>query len=60
MDWKKYTIAAGKTRPAALVEKGSAEHASKSDEICNAILDDVGNRGRENTSDRSRSGTARA
>ena len=60
MDWKRYTIAPGKTRPAAPVEKGSAEQASKSDEICNAILGDVGNRGRENTSDRPRTGTARA
>ena len=48
------------TRPAAPVQKGSAEEASKSDGICSAILEDTGIRGRESTSVRPRAGTARA
>ena len=57
---RRYTIAAGKTRPVAPKEKDSAERASKSEEVWNTILEDVGKRGRENTSDRPRAGTSRA
>ena len=50
MDLKLYAVAAGKTRPAAAVDKGSAEQPGKSDDICNAILEDTSSRGRESTS----------
>ena len=56
---RRYTIAAGKTRPVAPIEKDSAEQENKSEEVWNAILDDTGSRGRENTSDRPRAGTSR-
>ena len=42
-----YTIAAGKTHPAAREARGSAEHVGKSDDVCNAILEVTSSRGRE-------------
>ena len=47
---RRYTIAARKTRPAAPIEKDSAEQIDKSEETWEAKLDDTGSRGRENTS----------
>ena len=54
-----YAVATGKTRPAAPIEKDSAEQPVKSEEIPNAILEDTGNRGRESTSVRPCTGTSR-